>query len=43
MQKKFINTLGHKLISSQDDPEYVTAEINKHVTPSRSREKPSQW
>ena len=29
----------HKLICSQDDPQYATAEINQHVTPSRSREK----
>ena len=43
MQKKFVNTLGYKLVSSQDYPEYVTAEINKNVTPSRLREKPSQW
>ena len=41
-KKKFFNTQGlgvHKLICSQDHPEYATAEINKHDAPSRSREK----
>ena len=41
-KKKFFNTEGlgvHKLICSQDHPQYATAEINQHVTPSRSREK----
>ena len=41
-KKKFFNTQGlgvHKLIYSQDHPQYATAEINKHVVPSRSREK----
>ena len=42
MQKKFFNTQGvgvHELIRSQDHPQYATAEINKHVAPSRSTEK----
>ena len=41
-KKKFFNIqeLGvHKLICSQDHPQYATAEINKHFAPSRSREK----
>ena len=41
-RKKFFNTQGlgvHKLICSQDHPQHATAEINKHVAPSRSREK----
>ena len=41
-KKKFFNTqwLGvHKLICSQGHPQYATAEVNKHVAPSRSREK----
>ena len=41
-KKKFFNTqwLGvHKLICSQGHPQYATAEVNKHVAASRSREK----
>ena len=41
-KKKFFNTKGfgvRKLICSQDHPQYATAKINKHVAPSRSREK----
>ena len=41
-KNKFFNTQGlgvHKLICSQKHPQYATAEINKHVAPSRSREK----
>ena len=40
-KKKFFNTQGlgvHKLICSQDHPQYATAEINKHFASSRSRE-----
>ena len=41
-KKKFFNTQGlgvYKLICSPDHPRYATAEINKHLGPSRSREK----
>ena len=41
-KKKVFNTSGlgvYKLICSQDHPQYATAKINKHVAPSRSREK----
>ena len=41
-KKKFFNTQGlgvHKLICSQDHPQYAIAEINKHVAASRWTEK----
>ena len=41
-KKKFFNTQWlrvRKLICSQGHPQYATAEVNKHVAPSRSREK----
>ena len=41
-KKKFFSTQGlgvHKFICSQDHPQYATVKINKHVAPSRSREK----
>ena len=41
-KKKFFNTQGlgvHKLICSQDHPQYGTIEINKYIASSRSRDK----
>ena len=41
-KKKFFSIQGlgvHKLICSQDHPQHATAEINKYVASSRSREK----
>ena len=41
-KNKFFNTQGlgvHKFICSQDYPQYATAETNKHVAPTRTRQK----